>query len=131
MGIPLSNLQEESVTIGYLLMAQYPLPVNETELYPPYPLFPLNFNRRFRRSNSDKGTEDTGDLYEKYNADVVEIESVKDIPDDDEDDDDNMFEFDWEKEKVVEPDTKKSPIELKNSVSRWILYRGIEQLIEK
>lgn len=109
VGLPV-DLEDYSVTIGYAIKILHYLPYNATQLHPSHLVY-----ERERRSILDNSSSEidpiTGQKYEKYEADVVEIQ-------------DNSIALNhFEEDNQGEEDENEL-------FSRWFLYQKMEELVK-
>lgn len=104
-------MEDYSVTIGYAIKILHYLPYNATQLKPSNIIY-----ERKRRNVIDNSSSEidpiTGQKYEKYEADVVEIK-------------DNSIAIN---DKIIIDDEENNEEE-DGQFSRWFLYEQIEELV--
>lgn len=150
IGIPV-ELDYESVTLGYVLKAEYYLPDNTTLTmhFMQDPFNPITHDITSRRKRSalsiegenndtqesigtykDKTNNSTvDDHYEKYDIEAVEIDNGNDTTVNDDDDDGKNFSEDFSKIYTAADYRISKPNDF--STARWSLFKGIEMLAER
>lgn len=113
VGLPV-DIEDYSVTIGYAIKILHYLPYNATQLKPS----PIVYERE-RRSIMDNSSSEidpiTGQKYEKFERDAVEIK-------------DNSIALNY---KNVVDDFEEPNLEDENEqFSRWFLYEKMEELVK-
>lgn len=112
VGLPV-DLEDYSVTIGYAIKILHYLPYNATQLHPSHIVY-----ERERRSILDNSSSEidpiTGQKYEKYEIDVVEIK-------------DNSIALN---DKNIVDEFEDGNQEEDGQFSRWYLYEKMEELVK-
>lgn len=113
VGLPV-DIEDYSVTIGYAIKILHYLPYNATQLKPS----PIVYERE-RRSIMDNSSSEidpiTGQKYEKFERDAVEIK-------------DNSIALN--DKNVVEEFEEQNQEDENEQFSRWFLYEKIEELVK-
>lgn len=140
-GIPLA-LEEEAITLGIVIAAQYQLPSNISDYKPSY--FPgliegyvpsnLLVNHPFGRFKREVKTDKlTGQTYESYDAKVEEVgnEALKNVSEKNHNDSyfDDEFTDDGKTLKFENFPTPTEEELTDHSGSRWLLYDGLGKLL--
>lgn len=113
VGLPV-DLEDYSVTIGYAIKILHYLPYNATQLHPSHIVY-----ERERRSIMDNSSSEidpiTGQKYEKFERDVVEIKDTS---------------IALNSNSVVDDFVEQNQEEENEQFSRWFLYEKMEELVK-
>lgn len=113
VGLPV-DLEDYSVTIGYAIKILHYLPYNATQLKPS-PIIYERLRRNIMDNSSSEIDPITGQKYEKYERDVVEIK-------------DNSIALN--DKSVVDELEEENQEDENEQFSRWFLYEKMEELVK-